>query len=202
MNKLLRTLTTLLTLLIATAGHAQGKVYTETELKVQLPFGKANSTESSQTYTVERVIDGNTLKLTNGERVRLIGIDTLESKPNNKAKRDSERTGQDVETINKMGEKATLHLNETIDLNMGSIYYGYDKLIIMYDVQRLDKYGRTLAYVYMNTGYTIDAGWDYPKPCYKGFNGFHWVMLNCKMIKDGYATPMTIPPNVKLTCPT
>jgi len=61
MNKLI---TTLSILLIATAGYAQGQVYTETELKVQLPFGEANSTESSKTYTVERVIDGDTLKLT------------------------------------------------------------------------------------------------------------------------------------------
>jgi len=28
----------------------------------------------AQTYTVERVIDGDTIKLTNGERVQLIGI--------------------------------------------------------------------------------------------------------------------------------
>jgi len=42
-----------------------------------------------------------------GKRVRLIGIDTPESKSNDKAKRDSKRTGQDVETINKMGQEAT-----------------------------------------------------------------------------------------------
>jgi len=52
-------------------------------------------------YAVERVIDGDTLKLTNSEQVQLIGIDTPESRPNDKAKRDSERTGQDLETINK-----------------------------------------------------------------------------------------------------
>jgi len=67
-------LTTLSILLIATAGYCQGKIYTETELKIQLPFGEANSTESSKTYTVERVIDGDTIKLTNGEEVQLIGI--------------------------------------------------------------------------------------------------------------------------------
>ena len=77
-------LTTISILLIATASYAQGKVYIETELKVQLPFGEANNTDSSKTYTVERVIDGDTIKLTNGERARLIGIDTPESKPNDK----------------------------------------------------------------------------------------------------------------------
>ena len=34
----------------------------------------------AQTYKVERVIDGDTLLLTNGERIRLIGVDTPETK--------------------------------------------------------------------------------------------------------------------------
>ena len=50
-------LTTLAILLIATASYAQ-------------------------TYTVERVIDGNTLKLTNSEEVRLIGVDIPKVKAN------------------------------------------------------------------------------------------------------------------------
>jgi len=66
MTQMKTLLTTLTVLLIATVSYAQ-------------------------TYTVERVIDGDTLKLTNGERVRLIGIDCPESEPNDKAKRDSER---------------------------------------------------------------------------------------------------------------
>jgi len=61
----------------------------------------------AETYTVEEVIDGNTLKLTSGEYVRLIGIDTPESKPNKKVQRDSKRTGQDLETIIRMGRFAT-----------------------------------------------------------------------------------------------
>jgi len=66
MNKLLTTLTILL---IATASYAQ-------------------------TYTVERVIDGDTIVVMNHEgkkeKVCLIGIDAPESQPNDKAKRDAE----------------------------------------------------------------------------------------------------------------
>ena len=64
---------------------------------------KEQTNISSQTYTVERVIDGDTLKLTNGETVRLIGIDAPESRINDKARRDAIRTNQDLETITKMG---------------------------------------------------------------------------------------------------
>ena len=54
----------------------------------------------AQTYTVERVIDGDTIKLTNGDRVRLIGIDTPESRVNDKARRDSKRTAGFLGTCN------------------------------------------------------------------------------------------------------
>jgi len=47
----------------------------------------------AETYTVERVIDGDTIVVTTpegkSEKVRLIGIDTPESRPNDKAKRDA-----------------------------------------------------------------------------------------------------------------
>ena len=48
----------------------------------------------AQTYKVERVIDGDTLGLTNGEKVRLIGIDAPESKPNPRAEKQVEVEGK------------------------------------------------------------------------------------------------------------
>ena len=42
--------------------------------------GQAHQELVTRSYTVERVIDGDTIKLTNGERVRLIGVDTPETK--------------------------------------------------------------------------------------------------------------------------
>jgi len=71
--------------------------------------------------------------------VRLIGIDCPESKPNAKAKRDSERTGQDFETITKMGQEATEFVKGIV--NPG------DKVELEFDVLGRDKYGRWLAYV-------------------------------------------------------
>jgi len=52
----------------------------------------------AQTYTVERVIDGDTIVVTTpegkSEEVHLIGIDAPESQPNAKAKSDAERNRQ------------------------------------------------------------------------------------------------------------
>jgi len=186
-------LTTLSILFIATAAIAQGEVFTETELKIQLPFGESNSTESSKTYTVERVIDGDTLKLTNGERVRLIGVDTPESRVNDKAKRDSKRTGQDLETITKMGQEATEFVKE--------LRFSGKKIRIEYDVQERDKYGRLLGYVYVPV--TCEGGDNPSTIVVHGIVLLHKkphneeIFLNAAIIKSGYATPMTIPPNVK-----
>jgi len=149
-------------------------------------------------FVVKHVIDGDTLKLATGERVRLIGIDTPERKPNDKAKRDSKRTGQDLETITKMGQEAT-------DFVKGMIKSGQG-VWLEFDVQEKDKYGRLLAYVTYKIGSTKDYTGHMNIPDHfevhierETYNeyGHYYNFLNATIIKAGYATPMTIPPNVK-----
>ncbi len=78
-----------------------------------LSHNKTSETVSSQNQlvcNVVRVIDGDTFicQFLDGkeEQIRLIGIDTPESKRNKKAERDSERTKQDIETIISLRKKA------------------------------------------------------------------------------------------------
>jgi micrococcal nuclease len=120
--------------------------------------------------TVKRVVDGDTLKIVyqgQEEPVRLIGIDTPESKKNKKARKDAVRSGKDIEQITAMGKEAANY--------MRTIAREGDKIAIEFDVQKRDKYKRLLGYVYLESG----------------------RMLNEEIIKAGYASPMTIPPNVK-----
>jgi micrococcal nuclease len=119
---------------------------------------------------VKHVVDGDTIVVQSGAatlKVRLIGIDTPECKPNSKAFRDSERSGADVEAIVSQGKQASAFLK-------GILRKG-DRVSLDYDVEKHDKYGRTLAYVYLSDG----------------------RLLNEVIIGSGYASPMTIPPNVK-----
>jgi len=118
-----------------------------------------------QTYTVERVIDGDTLKLTNGEEVQLIGIQAPEDK--------------------KMGQEATEFVKKVLEDNNG--------IRLEFDVQERDKYGRLLAYVYISTPIIKFPGNK------DGTTRLVYVesFLNKLIIQKGYATPMTIPPNVK-----
>ncbi len=116
------------------------------------------------------IVDGDTVKVTyhkKEERVRLIGIDTPESRPNKKAIKDAQRTKSDIETI-------TSHGKEAKDFLKGLVKPG-DVLWIEFDVRPRDRYGRLLAYLYLPGG----------------------KMLNEEIVKAGYAQLMTIPPNVK-----
>lgn len=121
--------------------------------------------------TVEAVVDGDTVRVKidgrGVESVRLIGIDTPESRENKKARKDAERSGSDLKVILAQGEEATNHLKTL--LPKGTM------VKLESDVQSHDRYGRRLAYIYLSDG----------------------SMLNEKIIRDGYASLMTYPPNVK-----
>ena len=117
-------------------------------------------------FYVTKVIDGDTLRLSNGENVRLIGIDTPESRDNSKLQRDSRRSHKDKDAILKMGREASDFTGRLVESK---------RVKLVLDVQRRDKYGRLLAYVYLEDG----------------------TFVNGRIIEEGYARVMTIAPNVK-----
>ena len=130
----------------------------------------ASPLHAQQTTTVTRIVDGDTLKvfyLGGEESIRLIGIDTPESRVNKKTKKDAKRSGQDIETIIAMGKRATEYVESLV--KPGGL------ITIEFDVQERDRYKRLLGYVYLSNG----------------------KMLNEEIVKAGYASVMTIPPNVK-----
>lgn len=79
---------------------------------------------------VERIVDGDTLVVKDGEKVRLIGVDTPESVD----------PRQPVECL---GKEASTFL-------AGLIPPG-TKVTLVYDVDLTDRYDRTLAYLYRST---------------------------------------------------
>ncbi len=85
--------------------------------------------------TVLRVVDGDTLILDGEERVRLIGVDTPESA-------DPRRP---VEAFGKEAAAFTRRMAEG------------KRVRLAYDQQLTDRYGRTLAYVYLEDGTFLNA---------------------------------------------
>ena len=106
-------------------------------------------------HKVERIVDGDTFVLVGGEKVRLIGIDTPETvKPNTPVQPFGPEATQLAKTLLE-GRSVRLEL----------------------DVQERDRYGRLLAYVYLEDG----------------------TFVNAEMLKHGLAMVMTRPPNVKFS---
>ena len=95
------------------------------------------------------VTDGDTIRCEDGTRVRLLLIDTPEMDQG------------------EFGRLARQHLTNLVTPG--------ERLPLEYDVERTDRYGRTLAYVYTPSG----------------------AMVNRAMARAGYALAVVYPPNVK-----
>lgn len=117
-------------------------------------------------FYISRVVDGDTVKLSNGQKMRLIGVDTPEVHYSNKLLKDSDRTGRDIKTIQALGRKAS---DFTKNLCLGK------KARLEFDVEKHDRYGRLLGYLYLEDG----------------------TFVNGKILEEGYGQVMTVPPNVK-----
>jgi micrococcal nuclease len=103
---------------------------------------------------VERVVDGDTIVVTGGERVRFIGMDTPETKDPRKP-------------VQCFGREASARTERLLPPGTA--------VALVYDVDRIDRYGRTLAYVY------------------RASDG---LFVNASLVRDGYAVAFTVPPNV------
>jgi micrococcal nuclease len=104
--------------------------------------------------TVVRIVDGDTLVVTGGVRIRLIGINTPESV-------DPRRP---VECFGKEASAA-----------LGRLVPPGTPVRLSYDVERTDDFGRTLAYLYRSSD---------------------GLFVNAALVEQGFAQPMTFPPNV------
>lgn len=135
---------------------------------------KEETTESSQvmleTVTLKRVVDGDTIVVlkSNQEeiRVRMIGVDTPESVHPDETKNTTEGDVASAYTKSQLKQGQTLYLE--------------------YDEEPLDRYGRTLAYVWLQKD--IDS---------TDLNDIQTKMYNAKLIIDGYAVAKRFPPNTK-----
>jgi len=103
--------------------------------------------EEEKEFFVSRVIDGDTIELADGITIRYIGVNTPE--------------------VGQPGAEEATEANRA--------WVEGKKVRLEYDVQKQDKYGRTLAYVYLEDG----------------------TFVNAELVKKGYAQVATYPPNVK-----
>lgn len=111
--------------------------------------------------TVTRVVDGDTLELEGREKVRLIGVNTPETVKPGVAPMP-------------YGKEASNFTKKTLSGK---------RVFVETDVQPKDRYGRTLAYIYLQ------------EP--KSQADLEKIMVNAMLLEEGYAQLMTIQPNSK-----
>ncbi len=90
---------------------------------------KARTNNKQRKYFVSRTIDGDTIRLSNGERVRLIGVDTPETKHPRKP-------------VQCFGKEASAFTRKMVQKRY---------ITLEFDWQLRDRYGRLLAYVYRSS---------------------------------------------------
>jgi micrococcal nuclease len=112
--------------------------------------GDATTPASGRVVTVTHITDGDTFRA-GEERIRLIGVDTPE-------------VSFGVECY---GHEATDALAELIPVGT--------EVRLVGDVEPIDRYDRTLAYVYRRSD---------------------GEFVNLRLAEDGFAQPLTVPPNV------
>jgi micrococcal nuclease len=106
---------------------------------------------SGELFRVKRVVDGDTIQLENGDKVRYIGVNTPE-------------TVDPRRPVQCFGKEAKEKNRELVE----------GKLVrLVKDISETDRYGRKLRYVYAGE-----------------------VFINSELIKYGYATTETLPPDV------
>lgn len=118
----------------------------------------AFSQQKTGLLEIAKFVDGDTFWVLNEkgqkEKIRMIGINTPEA-------RRTGRTG-----VEYFGKEASDYMKKILTGR---------KVRLEYDVQRYDRYKRTLAYVFLDDG----------------------TFLNALLVKEGYANVATYPPNVK-----
>lgn len=126
-------------------------------LFVSLFFGCANSSKDNVFYYVRSVVDGDTIILSNNKHLRYIGINSpeLREKINNKWVYNPSPYAVDALNLNK-------------ELVEGK------KVKLEFDKEITDRYGRWLAYVFIND-----------------------KMVNEELLRNGYATVYIHRPNTR-----
>ena len=128
-------------------------------ISCQIPDPRIETLSSTQSkfFPVTKIVDGDTFWVNNstpkGLKIRIIGIDAPEAK----------------RTFNRdagfYGIESKLYLTKMLTGK---------RVRLVSDVDSLDRYGRTLSYVYLEDG----------------------TFVNAELLKNGYAVLLTIPPNV------
>lgn len=116
------------------------------------------ATNSADYFPITRVVDGDTFWVDDGspkgKKIRLIGVDAPETRKSSR------------KDVGYYGEEAKHFLLEMLS---------GESVRLEYDADRTDRYGRVLAYAYLQDG----------------------TFINAELLRNGFAMVLTVPPNIR-----
>ncbi len=122
-----------------------------------------------QNVLVTQAMEGDTLRLENGECIRLIGVDTPENQMGGKLVFDSKVTLIQIDVLQTMAKEALRFTKQLVDGKMARIEF---------DEKKRDQYGMLLGYVFIKEK---DKGKE--------------IFVNAEIIKKGYSANVHTGPN-------
>lgn len=135
--------------------------------------------DPSRPYRITRVVDGDTLVLEGGFRIRLIGVDAPEKWESNKRERDAARAGLSEARVAEFGAAASRFAEDLCKGKLARVEFEPANALL----HHRDRYGRYLAYVYL-----VDP--NDPKA--------EQVFLDRELVRQGYARSSSLARNEKI----
>jgi micrococcal nuclease len=143
-----------------------------------------NPLQATEIVRVAHVVDGDTLVLEDGRRIRLIGIDTPEIHDENKLREESKVYHKDTHAVRAMGNASKAFVKKLVEGKRVQL----ETDIFNATNAHQDKYGRTLAYVKFDCKKPPQELLEYFKT--RGLK-IQWkkknVFLNALILQCGYA---------------
>lgn len=136
--------------------------------------------------SIKRVVDGDTVVLSDGRKVRLIGVDTPEVFSSAKLKKDAARSHHDTRTIQALGARASRFLKTLMTGRV--VHLEYDQHNKMKN--HLDRYGRTLAYIYFDPPPCDEIEQDLAEQICE-LDSYEKGFLNALIVEAGYGHAYT-----------
>lgn len=169
-----------LILFLVLCGSAQAREDYSAEAKVTLPLGRAGESHEMESYVVERVADGDTFRLPNGQNMKLAEVNAPEVHHAPKLTQEAKRFRKEVWAYRTLGVEAQTLVEKLLSQSQNEIKAESDG-------EAFDEDGNLLTYVYIPLN-RLEAGMipDGTVILEKG-NEQYEIFLNAYLVKLGLA---------------
>lgn len=144
---------------------------------------------TQNTDTISKVIDGDSFKLSNGQKLKLAGINAPEILDNNTLRQESRKFGKDIWVYRTLGGDAAKEAGRILAM-------GKNKICLESGTEAFDADGNLFAYVYVPVA-RWEEGMAADEKVFLETNGQREIFLNAHLVQTGFAEVISMPLSAK-----